>query len=69
MKEIEKMSITEMMEELRRRREYDENLDSNMEELGEKFALLEQEVIVLRALLSRTIVGIMIGPKFVEPEA
>lgn len=66
MKPIENMSITEMMEELRQRREKEANPE---EDLTEKLETLELEVSVLRALLSRQIVGIMVGPKYIEPEA
>lgn len=55
------MTPLEMMEELRLRREYDVELDKRLEEHGEGREELEREVNMLRALLSRQIIGIMLG--------
>jgi hypothetical protein len=55
-----------MVEELKQRREFDEQHDKRSEELGEKYASLEQEVSVLRMLLSQTIVSLIVGPKWLK---
>lgn len=50
-----------MMEELRQRREYDVGHDERLEELGKEHEELTGEVTMLRAILSRQIIGVILA--------